>query len=201
MLVAALSPLLASSSAEGLPARFTQALAPDGNWMVQTNHQAPGGGGGGAASLDHITVPSTLSGNTLRSCEPRDPHVWPSPPTRSDRGSPSAVPESGEMHSGAEKGHACGSENGAVVLDGPILAGLGGLPAGYCGGGRGTRRASFIVEQRALALKEAAPRQMPRHLSGTMRAPKHAAPGRVELLSFDIWGRWVTWHPSPRCPR
>ena len=34
------------------------------------------------------------------------------------------------MHSGAEKRHACGSENGAVVSDGPILAGLGGLPAG-----------------------------------------------------------------------
>lgn len=36
----------------------------------------------------------------------------------------------GNMHSGAEKSHACGSENGAGMLDGPILAGLGALPAG-----------------------------------------------------------------------
>lgn len=48
------------------------------------------------------------------------------------------------MHSGAEKSHACGSENGAGVLDGPILAGLGASPAGTTADeeGRGGRHPS-----------------------------------------------------------
>lgn len=47
------------------------------------------------------------------------------------------------------KGHACGPENGAAMIDGPILAGVGGLPAGATDEDDGRGRASFIVQKRA----------------------------------------------------
>lgn len=96
---------------------------------------------------------------------------------------------------GAEKGHACGSENGAAMLDGPILAGLGGLPAGAMEGneGYGRRHSSFLPSKRQH------PGRSHGSLPGSRRTAKPATQGRVEIFSFDIWGRWCeTRGQSPR---
>lgn len=87
------------------------------------------------------------------------------------------------MHSDAEKGRACGSENGALMLDGPILAGLGGLPAGAAeeDDGRGGRHSSS--SRGPMPSK----RQYPGRSHGTCQGaggqPSPASQVRVEMLS------------------
>lgn len=99
------------------PQGSPQALAPDGNSIVLTNRPAWRGcqpSPGNATTIANRGIPTFLPSSPQLStgvsfCRTR---VW------------------GNALRGAEKGHACGSENGADMLDGPILAGLGGLPAG-----------------------------------------------------------------------
>lgn len=97
------------------------------------------------------------------------------------------------MHSGAEKGRACGSENGAVMIDGPILAGLGGLPpvAAEEDDGRGERHSSS--SRGPMSSKRQHPGRSHGTCQGAGGQPSPASQVRVEMLSFDIWGRW--WEP------
>lgn len=114
-----------------------------------------------------------------------DPHVLPSfPQQTNDRGVGLLPYQSpGKMHSNAEKGRACGSENGAVMLDGPILAGLGGLPAGAAeeDDGRGGRHSSS--SRGPMSSKRQHPGRSHGTFQGAGGQPSPVSQVRVEMLS------------------
>lgn len=86
------------------------------------------------------------------------------------------------------------------MLDGPILAGLGGLPSGATEENEGRDGRHSWLRRGPLPSKRHHPGRSRGTCQGAYAQPSPLPRDEVEMLSYDIWGRWDSLGPVASMP-